>query len=152
MMKRIGDGFLPIIIDLGSCQPIKMTVKSREHAIELKHEFEKISSAPYRPPELYEVPYPFERKNIEFEIVDGRCDVWSLGCVFYYILTGDTLFEDEYGIKTIAIMNGTIELPKELEYTKNIDILLRKMVKVDMGKRYKLKKIIEKIQILSSFY
>lgn len=43
------------------------------------------STAPYRPPELWDVPSSCT--------IDSKVDVWALGCVLYYMMVGESPFE-----------------------------------------------------------
>ena len=60
-------------------------MQERRQALEVQEEAEAHSSAPYRAPELFDVP---SRCSI-----DERTDVWSLGCLLYFVMYGCSPFE-----------------------------------------------------------
>jgi serine/threonine kinase 16 len=61
----------PIVMDLGSASPLKTVIASRMGALMLQDKASVESSAPYRAPELFQVPYDC--------VIDGKVDVWALG-------------------------------------------------------------------------
>lgn len=61
----------PVLMDLGSAAASKVEVKTRQHALMIKDEASVKSSAPYRAPELIEVPVS--------GTINEAVDVWSLG-------------------------------------------------------------------------
>src|SRR5262249_18556623 len=61
--------------------------------------------------------------------VDGRADLYSLGCVAYYLLTGRQVFERRGALETVlAHVNDAPAPPSavsELEFPPALDVLIR---------------------------
>lgn len=53
-------------------------------------------SAPYRAPELFDVPSQC--------VLDERVDVWSLGCLLYFIMYGISPFEQVRQLLTVPFL------------------------------------------------
>jgi tRNA A-37 threonylcarbamoyl transferase component Bud32 len=71
--------------------------------------------------------------------IDGRADIYALGCVAYWLLTGSMLFADESPMKTL--MKHVNEKPgppsagSELPIPPELDALVLKCLDKDPGKR-----------------
>jgi len=74
-----------VLMDFGSVKPASQQISSRGDALHVQEDAERYTTAPYRAPELWDVP-----SNC---IIDGKVDVWAAGCVLYYLFVGETPFE-----------------------------------------------------------
>lgn len=94
----------PILMDFGSVAPLDCTVRSFNDAIRECEDAARFSSAPYRAPELWEGSATTFRG-----VIDGRADVWSLGCVLYAMAFGPySPFEHPRdGVQPLAILSGS---------------------------------------------
>lgn len=102
------DPVQPMLMDFGSIAPISMPIcNAMEHST-LCEEAEQLSSAPYRPPELWT-----SNGYVANSVIDGRADVWQLGCILYAMAFGPySPFENaKEGVLHLAIMNGNVRFP-----------------------------------------
>ena len=74
-----------VLMDFGSVKPSSRQISSRGDALHVQEDAERYTTAPYRAPELWDVP-----SNCT---IDGKVDVWAAGCVLYYLFVGETPFE-----------------------------------------------------------
>lgn len=98
-----------VLTDLGSCRPARIYVRSRRDALYLMEDAAQRCTAPYRAPELFDVASHCD--------VDERIDVWSMGCLLYFMMHGRSPFEpraDELGASVaMAVLSAKVEFPDE---------------------------------------
>jgi hypothetical protein len=68
------------------------------------------------------------------ETVDGRADIYALGCVGYYLLTGKTVFEGDQGIQAIVKHVHATPVPPSRRVANPIPALLEEAVLACLGK------------------
>jgi serine/threonine kinase 16 len=106
VLLRDGEQTEPLLMDFGSVAPLLVQVRGQMDARKLWEDAATYSSAPYRAPELWS-------GGEMTELVDGRADVWSLGCVLYAMAFGPySPFEHPRdGVQRLAIVNGYVSFP-----------------------------------------
>eukprot|EP01134_Creolimax_fragrantissima_P004060 CFRG4060T1 len=89
------------LMDLGSASLANVNISSRKEAIALQEACAEHCTAPFRAPELFEVASDAK--------ITAATDVWSLGCILYFLLFGKLAFD---GSATAAV-SGRVTFPQE---------------------------------------
>lgn len=137
----IGHKGRPVLMDFGSCAPARITVSTRQQALELQDLAAEHCTLPYRAPELFDV-----KTGIS---VDERVDVWSLGCTIFALMYGVSPFEqqqNETGASlNMAILSGQYKFPASPPYSSELKELVSKCLTVDAS----IRPFIDEIQDLA---
>ena len=83
----------PVLMDFGSAGKVTYPIKSRSDVLRLTELAAQHCTMPYRAPELFDGGV---RHGIDEPPVDGRVDVWSLGCLLFGMMYGSSPFEVEF--------------------------------------------------------
>ncbi|KAG1689756.1 hypothetical protein DVH05_001961 [Phytophthora capsici] len=104
-----GEPVEPLLMDFGSVAPLRVQLRGSMDCRKLWEDAARYSSAPYRAPELWANGVESDK----LDVVDGRTDVWSLGCVLYAMAFGPfSPFEHPRdGVQHLAIANGYVSFP-----------------------------------------
>jgi len=102
-------GTQPILMDLGSLVPSPTPITSRALALQVQDQAAEHSTMPYRAPELFDVKTG--------TVIDGKVDIWSLGCTLYACLVGKSPFEarseETGGSLSLCVLGGDWRFPDE---------------------------------------
>mmetsp|Transcript_7586 Transcript_7586/g.11483 ORF Transcript_7586/g.11483 Transcript_7586/m.11483 type:complete len:324 (+) Transcript_7586:48-1019(+) len=129
----------PCLCDMASCRPIKRTPATRAEALRIQEDAETYSTPAYRAPELHDVKTGAE--------VDGKIDVFALGCTLYFAAFGRNPFDDpEQGFLKLALMQGNAPFPKEMK--SNCKSIVKKMLRSDVAKRISIETCATKLDSL----
>jgi serine/threonine kinase 16 len=93
-----------ILMDLGSVNVARVTVKERLDALKLQESCAQHCTAPFRAPELFDIS-----SNSTF---DERTDVWSLGCTLYAL----AYYQSPFDGSATSAMSGKIPFPSQTPY------------------------------------
>lgn len=85
---------IPVLMDFGSARkPLAIQLKDRRTVLTLTEEASSNSTMSYRAPELFDGGC--RHGSLEPDI-DGKVDVWSVGCVLFGMMYGSSPFELEF--------------------------------------------------------
>jgi len=131
----------PVLMDLGSACPARVTITSMKEAQYLQDTASERCSMPYRPPELFSVSSKCE--------IDERTDIWSLGCLLYAMCFYKSPFETVMtrgDSVALAVQNSNIAVPNHSHYSDAVHDLIRELTNVDINFRPNIKSVIEKTE------
>eukprot|EP01027_Heterolobosea_sp_BB2_P007401 GEZU01011024.1.p1 GENE.GEZU01011024.1~~GEZU01011024.1.p1 ORF type:complete len:243 (+),score=46.16 GEZU01011024.1:71-799(+) len=145
------DGVTPILLDFGSVSTARHNIETTAQARKIQEIAEKFTSAPYRAPELFEVPTP--------GFIDERTDVWALGCTLFCFAYYRSPFESHYeqgGSLKLAAINGRFTFPEVYVnedrskpfYSNEFKDLIRSMLRTDIASRPTIHQVIESVERL----
>jgi len=123
----------PILMDLGSCGPLNAIVSTRNEARLAIDEATVKCSAPYRAPELFEVPeLPYE--------YGPALDVWSIGTTLFAMTYGRMWSPFEHptqGVQTLAILQANVRYPSTTKslYSEDFMKIVKQSLRLDASKR-----------------
>jgi serine/threonine kinase 16 len=116
-----------VLMDFGSVTEERVVISDRKSALQTQENAERYSSAPYRAPELWDVPSSC--------IIDGKADVWAAGCVLYYMMVGETPFErtsnQAGGSLMLSVLNGSFTWPEGNPISKKYARIVEACLSVD---------------------
>ncbi|KAF6249724.1 kinase-like domain-containing protein [Scenedesmus sp. NREL 46B-D3] len=141
----VGRGYEAVLTDFGSARAVPMQVASRAEALTVQEDAEAHCTATFRAPELFDVP--------SHCTLDGRMDVWALGCTLYAIMYGASPFQqavDQGASLALAVMNCRIPWPKPpaLRYPQELHSLVGLCLTAEHGQRPTVTQLLERVQEL----
>lgn len=118
-----------VITDFGSVSDINIIITNRTMALKVQEDAAIYTTAPFRSPELFNTPSQC--------VVDGKADVWSLGCTIYNCMFGHSPFESKVeGLSVLAVMSGSYQIPRESsQFPKEYFELIARCLTVDLFER-----------------
>lgn len=140
------EDFTPVIMDLGSVEPARLTITTHSQAQYLQDLAAERCSMPYRSPELFQVDSKCT--------IDERTDIWSLGCLLYsiafYKSPFDVILEKGDSI-ALAVQSGSdsVKIPPKSTFSKGFHDLIFLMLTLDLNKRPFIDDVIGKVNVLA---
>ncbi|KAK9815571.1 hypothetical protein WJX72_006053 [[Myrmecia] bisecta] len=139
-----GGEFAAVLMDFGSTLPAIVHVNSRQEALALQEEAEAHCTAPYKAPELFDVA--------SHCTLDERVDVWSLGCLLYFMMYAISPFErvlnEAGGSLALAVINGNVTWPKNDSYPEQLRKLVLFCLNTNPSERPHVASVMHKAQSL----
>lgn len=121
----------PVLMDLGSTARARVTLSTRQQALQLQDLAAEHCTLPYRAPELFYIKAD--------DVIDERVDVWSLGCTIFAMMYLSSPFEmqaAESGASlNLAISSGQFKFPSSPAYSEGLKNLVTKCLTVNPEER-----------------
>jgi serine/threonine kinase 16 len=131
-----------VLMDFGSSKRMPIEITSRIAALELQEDAEAHCTATYRAPELFDVPSSCT--------LDGRMDVWAVGCTLYHIMYGASPFQvaiDKGGTLALAVLQCAVDFPSDPKkcYPGELHALVSACLAMDLEARPQIGDVITTI-------
>mmetsp|Transcript_47722 Transcript_47722/g.120468 ORF Transcript_47722/g.120468 Transcript_47722/m.120468 type:complete len:344 (-) Transcript_47722:184-1215(-) len=136
------------LTDFGSTRLAVEEVVNRTMALRVQEDAEANCTAPYRAPELFDVPSDC--------VIDGRVNVWSLGCVLFYMMYGVSPFEhvlaEAGGSLQLAVMGGRLQWPAKpwREYPEELRTVVVKCLETNPAVRPDIHSVVMQLDDIRS--
>lgn len=91
----------PVLMDFGSAGPVSVTPRTRSILLSIVDEASVNSTVSYRAPELFDGG---ARHGDNEPDIDGKMDVWSLGCLLFGMMYGVSPFECEFRGEDVRVV------------------------------------------------
>ncbi|GLC35160.1 hypothetical protein PLESTM_000286100 [Pleodorina starrii] len=112
--RDVGPRYRCVLMDFGSARPRTVRITSRSQALQLQEDAEAHCSAPYRAPELFDVPSGSGSAPLDLDL--AAADVWALGASLFHIMYGEPPFQRAMnasgGSLALAVLNCAIGWPR----------------------------------------
>jgi serine/threonine kinase 16 len=92
----------PILMDFGSVGPLIIPLRTRSDCLKLVDDAASHTTMPYRAPELFDGGARYGEGEPD---IDGKVDVWSLGCVLFALMYGVSPFECEFRGEQVVVVD-----------------------------------------------
>jgi len=151
----------PILMDFGSVGPETIMLRSRTDCLSLVEEAASNTTMPYRAPELFDGG---SRHGEDEPVIDGRVDVWALGCVLFAMMYGASPFECEFRGENVNIVDcshlrvlGNIPTPEPhtalaSRYDPELTKFVKWMLTQDRTLRPRISEVVERLDDLIRKY
>jgi serine/threonine kinase 16 len=133
-----------VITDLGSACPLTVRITNRSEALTMQDTAAALTTASYRSPELFDPPSEC--------VIDGKADVWALGCAMYALLFSRTPFETAIeGLSTLAVRSAQYAFPTvaqgALNWPPELLEVIRKCLTADLALRPSMMEVLSFMEL-----
>lgn len=139
LLTATGEG---VLADLGSTCPLVTQVASRRDALKIQDYASTHSTASYRAPELIETPSEC--------VIDGKADVWAVGCTLHAIMFSRSPFESSAsdGFSVLAALSANWTIPPRHPWPPSWIDALGSCLKANSAERLGVVELLDKIKSL----
>ncbi|CAK8671985.1 serine/threonine-protein kinase 16-like [Clavelina lepadiformis] len=134
---------VPVLMDLGSVAPARVTIRNAKEAQALQDLAAERCTMPFRAPELFQVPLHC--------IIDEKVDIWSLGCILFSLMYLEGPFDQVWLKKdsvALAVQNRNLPFPQTDLYPATYRNLVRRLMDVEPATRPNISWVIEHVEAL----